>query len=655
MPDPEFDLYVSLLARLLRLSNEQKQQIEHEFRDHFEERLADLQRQGVPRDAAVRRAIDEFGDAAGLARELTQLSRRTLRRSIMRYTIATAALGAVILLTVNAFIPEHAGIPAPADAQAQQAAEAAPDIGAEDEPAATAAVPEVVWIDPTEFVPEPMARPVDLDAVETPLDEVLHQVAGQIDVPVLLDVQALVDQGLTLDTPVTARAEQESAILVLDRILERVGGVPLAWFLEDDILQITTKEIADETLLTIPYDVTDLLRHGYSRESLVEALQNQTAGPWFDLDGIGGTISEFGDLLTIRQTHAIHREVATLLEALRNRGLERRMISRESDRRMAELLSCTLAVEYIETPLEDVIADINERCGATIRLDPHSLGDQGIALDHPVTITLPERPLRVVLECIFKYVPGLDCKVVWRHGELVVVTQEVASEELETVVYEVSDIVQGDIDGSAALVAVIQNETAGPWFDLDGIGGTISTPVPDIFVVRQTTAVHEGIQQIISVQRSAAARSTDSAGALALERQKPEVRYYRLDAETAEDLLESLPKLVAPGTWGSTVTANGNEVQLSQDGIGSIRKISSGRRVLHVTHKTTEGSTAAVSELLVIPQATLVISHTRSAHRDIQSELRRIVSQQPGDFVTDDPGMGFFGGGGFGGSGGGFF
>ncbi len=656
MPDPEFDLYVSVLARLLRLSHDQKQQIEHEFRDHFEERLNDLLQRGVPRDAAVRQAIDEFGDAAGLARELTHLSRRKLRRSLMRYTIATAAIGAVILLIVNAFMPEHAGVPAPRDAQAQQDADAVPaEAAAENEPAATVDVPEIVWIDPAQFVPEPLARSIDVELLEVPLDEALHEIAGQIQVPLLIDVQGLNDQGLAIDELVTVQAAKEPAFQVLDRLLDLVGGVPLACTFETGILHVTTKEIYDERLTTLSYNVSDLLNVGYDSNSLVDLIQNETTGPWFDLDGIGGTISDFGKMLTIRQTASVQREAAALLDALRTPGLERRLISEAVDRKLQAQLSQPIAVEYVDVPLVDVVADINDRCGTNLRLDLPELENEGITADHPVTITLPERPLHVVLDYLFRYVPGLRVSLVWLHGELVITPRSVGGELLVPVVYEVSSIVQGDRDAMAGLIELIQHQTEGPWFDTDGIGGTISAPVPDVMVVRQTAEMQEEVRQIISIQRSAASRPQSNAAELVEAQQSTEVRYYRLDADTVNDLLQSLPELVAPGTWASTSTVDGEPVQLTPGGIGTLRKVASGRRVFEVAPMSTlqgvggsdSTGNVASSELIVIPQATLIVKHKRSVHREVQRELRSLATPPQGDFIADDRtggGFGFQGG-----------
>lgn len=80
MSEREFETYLTLLCRLLRLDAAQREVIARELRDHLEERLAELKARGVDREEAVRSALDEFGDAAGLAAEFSLIARNVRRR-----------------------------------------------------------------------------------------------------------------------------------------------------------------------------------------------------------------------------------------------------------------------------------------------------------------------------------------------------------------------------------------------------------------------------------------------------------------------------------------------------------------------------------------------------------------------------------------------
>src|SRR5205823_9011231 len=78
--DREFENYLTLLAGLLRLDPKQRGTIADELRSHLEDRLDELMARGISRDEAVKRALAEFGDAAGLAGQFLAISRNRKRR-----------------------------------------------------------------------------------------------------------------------------------------------------------------------------------------------------------------------------------------------------------------------------------------------------------------------------------------------------------------------------------------------------------------------------------------------------------------------------------------------------------------------------------------------------------------------------------------------
>src|SRR5215813_14608909 len=103
MSEPEFEMYLSLMSKFLRLTSTQKADIADEMRVHLEERLAELTAQGKSREDAIRLALDEFGDAGALAWQFTLPHHIRRRRLIMRYSlgsfVAVAGIFALVSLT----------------------------------------------------------------------------------------------------------------------------------------------------------------------------------------------------------------------------------------------------------------------------------------------------------------------------------------------------------------------------------------------------------------------------------------------------------------------------------------------------------------------------------------------------------------------------
>ena len=82
MSEREFEAYLNLLARTLRLSGKQRQRIAGELRDHMETRLDELIEQGMSRDEAVLAALDEFGDASVLSHDFLDIAHAQRRRRL---------------------------------------------------------------------------------------------------------------------------------------------------------------------------------------------------------------------------------------------------------------------------------------------------------------------------------------------------------------------------------------------------------------------------------------------------------------------------------------------------------------------------------------------------------------------------------------------
>ncbi|MEM7683157.1 MAG: permease prefix domain 1-containing protein [Planctomycetota bacterium] len=120
MSEREFEAYLAALAKLTGLSPAQRDAIAQELRDHMESRLEALYDQGLDRDAAIDQALEEFGDANLLARNLAAPKRQALRRRLVNTSLATAALAALAVVLTTSLLPaSNPGAAPPATAQQQ--------------------------------------------------------------------------------------------------------------------------------------------------------------------------------------------------------------------------------------------------------------------------------------------------------------------------------------------------------------------------------------------------------------------------------------------------------------------------------------------------------------------------------------------------------
>jgi len=95
------------------------------------------------------------------------------------------------------------------------------------------------------------------------------------------------------------------------------------------------------------------------------------------------------------------------------------------------------SLEFLETPLLDVAAEVQDKHGVHVHLDHRALDDVGIPSDTPVTFAMSGIPLRSALELMLGQ---LD--LTWTIGSdvLLITTPEKAENLLVTKTYDVSDL-----------------------------------------------------------------------------------------------------------------------------------------------------------------------------------------------------------------------
>jgi hypothetical protein len=251
MPETEFELYLSLLSRFLRLKPAQHGEIADELRDHLEARLEELTSQGLSRDAAIRQALDEFGDAAELANHFTHLAHVRNRRLIMRFTFGTITALAASLLIATAFWPETPQAPVPQRAIAQ--------FGGGGGGGAPVSVPTSLAAegDDNQAIEAKLNKKIGtFEYVEVTIVDVCTSISEQIEADLIFDRAAVSASGISEDSPVTLKINHTSlsARVVLDLVLE---PLKLSYTIRDGLIVVTPAENANQILV---YNVRDLVQ-----------------------------------------------------------------------------------------------------------------------------------------------------------------------------------------------------------------------------------------------------------------------------------------------------------------------------------------------------------------------------------------------------------
>ncbi len=489
-------------------------------------------------------------------------------------------------------------------------------------------------VDPATLMPQKLAAPATVDFTDSSLRALVDWLRSEQGLVVLLEKNALSEIGVFPSDTLTDRLDDAPVYLLLNRL--RLHG--LAWYFQDDILHITSPEAAEQHPLTVPYSVGDLLDDGYDADDL-ETLISSTIAPqdWDTVGGIG-VLSFLGDVMFVRQTDEVQREVQGLLTALRKHGRQTFIYDPPQHSLLRQKLAGNVSVDFLDTPLETAVRDLAEIAQADIRLDVPALRDNRIREREPVTLKLADRSLKTVLQAL---VMDLDLTWMLQDGVLWITTAERAEEFLKTAVYDVRDLCR-DQDESESLREAILSQTENDAWDEIGGPGSLQFARPGTLVVLNDEDILMEVLELLETYRMAL-RTSKPRDRNALDPEEVITVYYRMHATVAEGLLTALPKLVMPETWKSTT---------QRDGKGEIMLVASRPELFNqegqLAMKGGEG-TPEDARMLVVARAVLIIRQTRAVHDEIAKVIVRV---ETGDMAEGlKGGMG----GGMGGFGGGFF
>jgi hypothetical protein len=238
MSNREFENYLALVCRLLRLNRSQRELIRMELADHLETRVEELVESGVGKFEAVRIALEEFGDAASLAHRLQQVSNLNFRRWMMRFATFSIVITFVASILLMAMWPQEARFGALDHAVALENLPTGNDPNAQDSDQGAESQPGESFLDLNEALNQTVTWEFD----ETPLIEVMEELRDKYGIQALLDRSAQ-DSGLTEDTPITFNIRQVPLSQALKLILQPQDATTVA---DGEILRIISRDAAHE-------------------------------------------------------------------------------------------------------------------------------------------------------------------------------------------------------------------------------------------------------------------------------------------------------------------------------------------------------------------------------------------------------------------------
>lgn len=404
MSEHEFENYLALLSRLLRLSPQQRESVAEELRDHMEARLSALRQQGVPHNEAVRQALEEFGDANSLATEFSSIAAEKKKRWMMRATAGSMLTALAAAFFIGIYWPDDWKPAVVPSAVAQQNTNGPASIDSTG-----------LWIEDATQAKQRVRIEAALDKVgpcdfvETPLAEVTDFLGELLDIPIDIDDSALEDIGVSHEEPVSF---QSTSLRARDALYHLLKPLSLTTTIRDGALLITTPENEEFELLSRGYPVWDLVRptgdqKAADYDSLIELI-TVTIAPttWEEVGGVGG-LNGYKGLLLATNTRRVQREIIALLADLRKvppvaAATGSTIPAGTADRSevndpIQKALEKDAAFDFVETPLAEVADYLSSFAAIPVLLDKTALEDIGITKEEPFSGSISETPLRLAL------------------------------------------------------------------------------------------------------------------------------------------------------------------------------------------------------------------------------------------------------------------
>jgi len=169
-----------------------------------------------------------------------------------------------------------------------------------------------------------------LEFTDEPLENVVNFLQDEYGIPIQLDVPALEGAGLTADEPMTVNLQNISLRSAIRLLLKPKN---LTYIIRNEVLIITTPEVAEHELVVCVYEVRDLVtvfpRRAKTKgdksatadfDSLIDAITSCVhTETWSENGGGEANIRPLpsSGLLIVSQTQAVHEGIADLLSVIR--------------------------------------------------------------------------------------------------------------------------------------------------------------------------------------------------------------------------------------------------------------------------------------------------------------------------------------------------
>ena len=418
-------------------------------------------------------------------------------------------------------------------------------------------------------IQQKLQEPISFDFVETPLSDVIEFFNKSHQIEILMNESSLEDIGLSGDEAVTLNLSDVTLHAGLRQILYPLG---LTYVLKEDALIITPVQQAKQELNRAVYPVRDLIQFnergedaGDQAEDLKQLIMSSIEPNSWDSVGGPASLDIISGVLTISQTGQALSEVEKLLSALRKLpqvqepwdssqpGVIPVMEASPGSKRIKQALNKEVSLEFIETPLVDLVAFLRDMTDIPIVLDEKAMSNEGIDRSRPVTFKAKTLTLRSALRLMLK---RMSLEFMEQDGILVLTNYERTESNPVCVVYAVKDLlllpedpgheeIEQELSKLSQMIrSMVRPET---WSDVGGFAALESFDQRAALVISTKSEIHEMVETLLARFRKVKAQQDARLKPVLPDLDKVEVVIYELSyAEPKVNAKSGLPETTPP-------------------------------------------------------------------------------------------------------------
>jgi hypothetical protein len=319
-------------------------------------------------------------------------------------------------------------------------------------------------------------------------------------VPIVLDLDALAEAGLSQEIKVSVKQTGATIAAVLRAALE---PHELEYVIDPEGVLVTTKQRRRGELQVVEYDVADLVKATPAKE-LADMCRRLVEPASWNTPRAETSITVSADKLQVRQGGAVHDDLLLFLEKLRvARGLTPKQLSgvklETRFMRVRDRLAKEVTASFTQpTPLARIAAFLGQRAGAKVAVDGVALRRVGFDPSDGVTLTADKEPL---IEALGRLTKSLD--IGWRivDDTTLQITSRAGADRGELEFYQVADLLGPGVTAeglSSRLRDSLASETWAP----TGPGVLHYDAASRCMIILHSQAVHLQVEEHLATERA---------------------------------------------------------------------------------------------------------------------------------------------------------